>query len=152
MWGGRGLVQWRRAQQGWRQWQQWRQTHGPGLRAMGKASVEVAASSTAATGTVVAAGGAAEVDTKHNKAAGVRKETACKVEMGGASTGTGAVATSGAAAGMANWGAMAGPAEGGAAVAGAAAEDAAVAPKKKGKTRGGKKLQPGHQRHRNKKE
>ena len=85
------------------------------------------------------------------KAAAVRKETACKVEMGGASTGAGAVATSGAAAGMANWGAMAGPAEGGAAVAGAAAEDAAVAPKKKGKTRGGKKLQPGHQRHRNKK-
>jgi len=88
---------------------------------------DTAASSAAATGIVVAAGGAVEVDTKRNRAV-VRKEAAWGVEMGGASTGMGAVATSGAAASVAN--------------AGATADEAAVEPKRKGREHGGKKQRP----------
>ena len=94
---------------------------------MGEAGVGAAASSAAATGIVVAAGGAVEVDIKRNRAA-VRKEAAWGVEMGGESTGTGATATSGAAASVAN--------------AGATADEAAVEPKRKGREHGGKKQRP----------
>ena len=95
----------------------------------GEAGVGAVASSAAATGTGVAAGGAAEVDTKHNRAAAVRKNV---WSGNGWSIGMGVVATSGAAASVAN--------------AGVTADEAAVEPKRKGREHGGKKQRPAEER------